>query len=248
MPDSILNIKMKKKFEDRIIDIYPITHGDVVLVGSPTNRTTLTNKLKTIDNTLGTTDFSSYTPDMSTGMKTLFETVLKLKNIIDSTKSGNIFIREHTFSPSDFIENSTTSKFEATITSSYIKETDIVNIYFESNSSDIADSCGFDTYYCLNGKLVVESKEKPTGDISFKYTLIKQVENSYIPESFRFYDCTTTTNADGSILKTYDFGTLLKRENDDGSITEIFTDMDGNTTTKITVTAEDGTVTETIQQ
>ena len=36
--------------------------------------------------------------------------------------------------------------------------------------------------------------------------------------------------------------------NDDGSITEIFTDMDGNTTTKITVTAEDGTVTETIQQ
>lgn len=56
----------------------------------------------------------------------------------------------------------------------------------------------------------------------------------------------TKKNADGSILETYDFGTLLTTKNEDGSYTEVFTDNDGNSTTKTTVVSEDGTVTETV--
>lgn len=70
--------------------------------------------------------------------------------------------------------------------------------------------------------------------------------NTNIPESFRFYNCVTKKNADGSILETYDFGTLLTTKNEDGSYTEVFTDNDGNSTTKTTVVSEDGTVTETV--
>lgn len=247
MLDNILNVKLTKKFEDRVFNVYPETHTDMVLLGKLGSQISLTDKLNSIDNTLGNTDFSKYTSDMSSGMKTLFESVMNLMTAIQTTRNGNIFIREHTFTPEDWEENSDEGIFTATVESAYINSTDIPDIYFDSESIEIVDNCGVENYYCVDGKLVVESILKPEGNISFKYTLIKEITNASIPESFRFCNCVTTRNEDGSILETYDFGTLLTSKNEDGSIiTEVFTDMDGNKTTKTITTGDDGTITEVI--
>lgn len=247
MSDNILNVRLTRKFADRVFNIYPETHGDMVLIGNPSNQISLTDKLNSIDRTLGSTDFSKYTSDMSSGMKSLFESVMNLMSAIKTTRNGNIFIREHTFTPEDWIENPDEGIFIATVDSVYIKSTDIPNIYFDSESIEIVDKCGVDSYYCLDNKLIVESAIKPEGNVTFKYTLIKEITNAGIPESFRFYNCVTTKNEDGSVLETYDFGTLLTTTNEDGSIiTEVFTDMDGNKTTKTITTGDDGTITEVI--
>lgn len=249
MSDNILNVRLTKKFEDRVFNVYPETHSDLVLLGNPSNQISLTDKLNLIDNTLGNTDFSKYTSDMSSGMTTLFESVMKLMTAIQTTRNGNIFIREHTFTPEDWKENSDEGIFTATVESAYIKSTDIPDIYFDSESIEIVDACGVENYYCLDGRLVVESILQPEGDISFKYTLIKEITNASIPESFRFCNCITTKNDDGSILETYDFGTLLTSKNEDGSIiTEVFTDMDGNQTIKTTTILDDGSIEETVSK
>ena len=244
--DNTLNIKLQKKFKDRVRDVYPVTHGDNVLLGNPGSELCLTDKMDSIDNILGKTDFSKYTPDISSGMKSLFESINSLVDALNNTKNGNILIRSATLSPDDWVEDSDKGIFKAALTSAYIKSNDVVNIYFDSTSIDEANRCGVETYYCSDGELVVKSTTKPTTNISFRYILIKNFTSNCIPESFEFYDCITTKNEDGSILKTYDFGTLLRTENADGSTTEVFTDLDGNTTTKITTVSDDGSITEIV--
>ena len=244
--DNILNIKLQKKFKDRIRNVYPVTHGDNVLLGNPGSELCLTDKMDSIDNILGKTDFSKYTPDISSGMKSLFESINSLVDALNNTKNGNILIRSATLLPDDWVEDSDKGIFKTTLTSAYIKSNDVVNVYFDSTSIDEANRCGVETYYWSDGELVVKSTTKPTTNISFRYILIKNFTSNCIPESFEFYECITTKNEDGSILKTYDFGTLLITENVDGNTTEVFTDLDGNTTTKTTTVSDDGSITEIV--
>ena len=237
------NVLLRKKNNDNQIDVlYPITHSDNVVVDNGS----LSDKLQTLDNLIGDIDLSDYTKTLSDGIKVLFDSITSIMNVLTTSKQGNIFIRECTLKTDDWVKNSNSGMFEASVTSTYITEEDIINIYFDASSINEVDRCGIENYYCSNGKFIIESSTQPTTNITFKYTLIKEFINGYIPESFQFYNCTTSKLDDGSILKTYDFGTLLRTENSDGSVTEVFTDMDGHKTTKITKTDTNGNIVETV--
>lgn len=52
VPDEILNIRLQKKFKDRIRNVYPVTHSDNVMLGNSGNEMSLTDKLKSTDKSI----------------------------------------------------------------------------------------------------------------------------------------------------------------------------------------------------
>lgn len=123
----------------------------------------LDDKITSINDKIGTTDISS------TGSNTLTGSIdYIVTNMKDVTIVQNVTIETSAWSL-----NNTSGLYEATISNSNIKESNIVNVYFDDASLVIMDNAGAkNTTESFDGGVKIRTTTQPTGSIKCDYAIL----------------------------------------------------------------------------